>query len=205
MPRKEINFDKTHFYKIVCKNMDIKDCYVGHTTDFTKRKSNHKKSCNDERRHNHNYYLYQRVRENGGWENWDMVLIDTIKCENSLEARKKEREFIENLHATLNQNKRPYISPEEKVEYNHELYLKTKDIKEERRKQRRENDPEKFNDISRRTYLKRKEYFNRPYQCDCGSVCQFRMKSKHFKTLKHQQYIQSLEQSNPQETTSDKS
>ena len=28
MPLKEINCEKTHFYKIVCKDTSIKDCYV---------------------------------------------------------------------------------------------------------------------------------------------------------------------------------
>ena len=42
MPRVPIDYSQTHFYKIVCRNTDIKDCYVGHTTDFTKRKNRHK-------------------------------------------------------------------------------------------------------------------------------------------------------------------
>lgn len=40
MPKLPINYSNTHFYKIVCKNADIKDCYVGHTTDFKRRKAN---------------------------------------------------------------------------------------------------------------------------------------------------------------------
>ena len=46
MPRKPIDYRHTHFYKIVCKDLNIKDCYVGHTTDFTKRKYQHKTACN---------------------------------------------------------------------------------------------------------------------------------------------------------------
>ena len=42
MPRQPINYDNTCFYKIVCKNLDIHDIYVGHTTDFTTRKLHHK-------------------------------------------------------------------------------------------------------------------------------------------------------------------
>ena len=36
MPLKEINYDKTHFYKLMCKDFNITDCYVGHTTDWVK-------------------------------------------------------------------------------------------------------------------------------------------------------------------------
>ena len=42
MPRKELNYDKTYFYKIVCKDLNIKDCYVGHTLNF-KTESQHTK------------------------------------------------------------------------------------------------------------------------------------------------------------------
>ena len=36
MPRKPIDYSKTHFYKIVCNDTEIKPVYVGHTTDFTR-------------------------------------------------------------------------------------------------------------------------------------------------------------------------
>ena len=42
MPRLPIDYSKTIIYRIVCKNPEIKDCYVGQTTDFTSRKSCHK-------------------------------------------------------------------------------------------------------------------------------------------------------------------
>ena len=34
MPRKEIDYSKTVIYKIVCNDLNVKDVYVGHTTDF---------------------------------------------------------------------------------------------------------------------------------------------------------------------------
>ena len=49
--------------------------------------------------------VYEFIRKNGGWDNWDMILIETIKCENNLEARKKEREHLEQLGATLNKER----------------------------------------------------------------------------------------------------
>ena len=45
MPRKEIDYSKTVMYKIVCNDLRVKDLYVGHTTDFTKRKNGHKTNC----------------------------------------------------------------------------------------------------------------------------------------------------------------
>ena len=43
MPRKPIDYSNTHFYKIVCKDLGIKELYVGHTTNFKNRKLDHKK------------------------------------------------------------------------------------------------------------------------------------------------------------------
>ena len=45
MPKTILDYGKTIIYKIVCKELTIKDCYVGHTTDMTKRKHAHKFAC----------------------------------------------------------------------------------------------------------------------------------------------------------------
>ena len=113
MPSKPIDYSKTHFYKIVCKDTSITDCYVGHTTDFTKRKNHHKANCYNQNSKNFSNYVYHFFRENGGWNNFDMVVINIQKCESSLEARKIEREHIEELQATLNRYV-PYKTEEEK-------------------------------------------------------------------------------------------
>ena len=53
MPRHPINYDNTCFCKIVCKNLDIHDIYVGHTTDFTTRKTAHKTASNNNKKNLH--------------------------------------------------------------------------------------------------------------------------------------------------------
>ena len=122
MPLKAINYDKTHFYRIVCKDLDIKECYVGHTTDFNTRKCQHKHDSIRNNSEKHNIYVYEFIRENGGWDNWDMVLIKTEKCDNEIDAKSKERYYIEQYKASLNKIKRPYISEEEKKELYKEYY-----------------------------------------------------------------------------------
>ena len=102
MPLNKIMYDKTHFYKIVCRDLNIKDCYVGHTTNFRTRKNQHKTTCNSPLNKSHNFPVYKFIRENYGWDNFDMILIETLSCENKLEAEKIERRFIEELNCTLN-------------------------------------------------------------------------------------------------------
>ena len=47
MPKKDIDYSKTIIYKIVCNDLNITDVYVGHTTNFIKRKARHKYDCNN--------------------------------------------------------------------------------------------------------------------------------------------------------------
>lgn len=180
MPRKPIDYSKTYFYKIVCKDTSITDCYVGHTTDFTKRKHKHKHSCLVETNKSHNCNVYQYIRSFGGWDTWEMILIDTIACENSLDARKKEREFVEKFKATLNIN---IPSRSSKEHYNdnkiqmlekckeyretnkEQVLLKQKEYREnnkekcyEQKKQWKENNPERYKQYFKDYYLKNKEY-----------------------------------------------
>lgn len=102
MPQRNIDYSKCMFYKLVCKDLAIKDCYVGQTTDFKSRKAQHKSDSALPDSHNGGYKVYQKIRETGGWENWEMVLIEQKACENALEAKARERHWVETLNANLN-------------------------------------------------------------------------------------------------------
>ena len=95
MPKNEIDYSSTIIYKIFCKNSSIKETYVGHTTSFIKRKYHHKICCNNL---NNNLNIYKTIRENGGWDNWEMVELGCYNCKNSEEARIKEQEHYEALN-----------------------------------------------------------------------------------------------------------
>ena len=138
MPKVAMDYSKTHFYKIVCKDLSIKDCYVGHTTNLMKRKHHHKNLCINPNNKQYNSFKYQFIRDNGGWDNWEIVLIKTESCENSFEAVRKEREYIEELQASLNKVK-PISSKEEKVEYDRNYYQNNKERYSENKKKHYEN------------------------------------------------------------------
>lgn len=97
-----VNYNDTIIYKLCCKNPEIKDIYVGHTCNHLRRKHEHKKACNNSNRKDYNYHVYKFIRDNGGFDNWHMVMIEEYPCESKLQAERKEREYIENLNATLN-------------------------------------------------------------------------------------------------------
>jgi hypothetical protein len=99
MPKLIIDYSNTIIYKICCKNESINELYVGHTTNFVQRKSQHKQGSYDV---SNKCKLYETIRNNGGWDNWNMEIIDFKNCENSYEARKIEQYYFETLNATLN-------------------------------------------------------------------------------------------------------
>jgi hypothetical protein len=97
MPRKSIIYENTVMYKLVCNDTNVVDFYIGHTTDFVKRKSQHKsKSIFSTQK------LYKTIRDNGGWDNWDMVIIEKFPCLDRLEALLREQYWYEQLKAKLN-------------------------------------------------------------------------------------------------------
>ena len=100
MAKKKINYQNTVIYKICCD--DTEEFYIGSTTDFTRRKSQHKSACNNENNKNHTSKIYQTIREYGGWDNWRMVVVEEYPCENKREAEKREEEIRMELKTTFN-------------------------------------------------------------------------------------------------------
>jgi len=113
MPKVDIDYSNTIIYKIYCTDPNIKELYIGHTTNFVQRKHSHKQSCINEKSPNHQCKLYKVIRDNGGWYNWRMEIISFHNCKNNYEARIKEQEYFEKLNATLN-SVEPMPKPKDK-------------------------------------------------------------------------------------------
>jgi hypothetical protein len=139
MPRLPIDYSKTIIYKIVCNDLNITDIYVGSTTDFIRRKNEHKRCCNNEKSKKYNLKVYQIIRQNGGWDNFTMIEIEKYNCNDSNEAHAKERYHYELLNSSLNSNL-PNRTQQEYYEAN-----KLKIV--EQQKQYRKNNKEKIAEI----------------------------------------------------------
>ena len=249
MPLNPIKYSNTIMYKLICNDLNITDCYIGHTTDFKSRKSKHKSKCNNINDKNYNLKVYQYIRDNGGWDNWSMIMIEEYKCNNILEALKRERELIEELKATLNcripsrtkneykkkyyknnidkykeQHKEYYENNKEKIlEKCKEYSIDNKDKIKERKKKYHEDNKEQIKDKHKKYYEdnkeQKKEYYNnnkdkikeqkkeyyynnkekilekckKKFNCKCGGYYTFQCKARHERTLKHQNYLLSIE------------
>jgi hypothetical protein len=184
MPRKPIDYSNTIIYKLCCNDPSITDIYVGHTTDFTNRKRGHKFSCNNEYNKSYNIYVYQFIRDHGGWANWSMVEIEKISCIDSNDACKNERRNIELLGATLNrivpsrtytewrEDHKEEIREQKKIyneKHKEEIREQTKKYKEDHKKEIREQN-KKYNEEHRekireyqQKYRKDHKEYNKEY------------------------------------------
>lgn len=200
MPKKVMDYSKTIIYKIVCNDLNITECYVGHTTNFIQRKNKHKYSCNTETHNTYNYKIYQTIRTNGGWDNWSMIEIEKYPCNDINEATARERHWYEQLNSKLNslcprRTKQDYYETnkeqilEKQKEYREtnkeQIYKKNKEYYETNKeqisiwhKQHRENNKEQ---------IKAKK--NQKFNCECGGKYTQCHKSEHYNTQKHKDFM----------------
>jgi hypothetical protein len=157
MPRKSIDYSKCIIYKLCCNDPSITDIYVGHTTDKTRRKQQHKSSCNNENGNSYNTYVYQFIRENGGWDNWSMIVLDEYQCENKNQAELKERYYIELFQSTLNTVLRPITTRQERLEQLKEYYEENKEEQKEYQKEYNEKNKEEIRNYKKEYNEKNKE------------------------------------------------
>ena len=187
MSKIEIDYSNTIIYKITCKDTTINDVYVGHTTNFVQRKHTHKNSCINEKTCNYKCKLYDTIRKNGGWDNWQMEIIGFYNCANHYEAREKEQEFFISLNATLNS-----IEPLSKSKVTNVInkyYCETCDLKFETLKFLEIHNVDDHNKINNVTKNTENKYF-----CKC---CYYTTSKKsnitnHYSSIKHNAMVDKL-------------
>ena len=142
MPRKVMDYSKVVIYKIVCNDLAVTEVYVGHTTNWTQRKKNHKNCCScSSNSKQYNILLYKTIREHGGWDNWTMVEVEKYPCNGVGEATARERYWFEFFNSKLNiqvparSSKEYYQSKREHILEYQKAYNKKNDaeIKEKQR------------------------------------------------------------------------
>ncbi len=168
------DYSKSNIYKLCCLDTNIKDIYIGSTCNFTNRKYCHKRAVNNDKVKEYNCEVYKFIRKNGGWSNWDMVLIEEVVCENKKQLHKIEREYLEKLEATLN-TKLPNITQDERLKYQRDYYQKNiKTIKTNYQKNKEKHkescktnyqkNKEKIKEQRKKRYEKNKEKILKKYQ-----------------------------------------
>jgi hypothetical protein len=116
MPKLPIDYSKLAIYQIRIGNY----VYTGSTTQFVKRKYQHKhKALNfDEAK------LYKVINQEGGWSKATIGIIEHYPCNSFAEARERERYWVEQQLETYCLNTYvPFTSVEEKQQYMQDYML----------------------------------------------------------------------------------
>ena len=194
-----IQYNKSTIYKLCCKDANITEIYIGSTTNFRLRKSQHKVNCHNEKHKAYNFEVYKIIRENGGFENWDMIEIEKVNATDKKDLEKNERRVIDQLKPILNCRipgrtvKEYYVDNYDKikeynVKYNAENADKIKErqkkyeadnsdkIKERQKKYRKKN-PDKFKEYREKNADKNKEY-QKEYYAENSDKILIEMKQK---------------------------
>ena len=136
-------------YKIKSLDSTIDYCYVGSTQNFIKRKWNHKSRCNTMHKKNDNK-LYNTIRENGGWINFQMTPIEEYLCDTPLQARMREQVLIDEIEKNKLNSINAFISVEDKQD---QIAKRKKEYEFKKRKQIAEQIAEQIKDF----YFKNKD------------------------------------------------
>ena len=202
MPKLPKDFSKGLIYKLCCLDPNVKEIYVGSSTNFVERKKGHKDCCNNPNCKQYNYKVYQHIRANGNWDNWNMVLIEFYPCDNNLELGRREDYWKQELQASLNSQSPPMYETkqeyyqahrEQRVEYMKEYYEENREKLKEYMKEHYETNKEKFREQHKEYRVSNKEQIaekmKQKITCECGRVICRYGKGRHQKSQYHQNYL----------------
>jgi len=166
-----MNESKQYYYVYKLFNPDCPEFYIGSTKNMGSRIRCHKSRCNNEYDSNHSFKVYQYIRSNGGFDSWQFEVLEHIRNSiNTKELYDVERKYIEQLKPSLN----CFIPNRTKGEY----YQDNRETIRANQTQYRQDNKELL--------LSNKK---QKHQCPCGGRYTTGSKARHFKTKKHQSFI----------------
>ena len=176
----DIRYENGVIYMIKHKTDDTKEFYIGSSFEFKARCRKHKTVCNNENSTKYNYKLYQYIRENGNWNEWDIILLYDYPCKNKYQLELEEQRAIKGYKSTLNtqvpcrtQQERYKDNKEKILQQNKEYRKNNKEKIKQKDKERYENNKEKYSQKNNERYKNNKEEINKKraikINCDiCG-------------------------------------
>ena len=193
-------FNNTIFgiiYLIKHKTCDDKKVYIGSTIDLKRRIRLHRKRCNNEKCKNYKNKLYQYIRENGGFNEYEFIILECYVCNFKHELYDREDDYIKNYPNNLN-SQRAYLTGRESKEKIREIkkkyYIDNKEKINENFKKYYDKNKEKISKRSNEYYQNNKDIINEQRKekitCECGSIVRKGLIARHRKSLKHIAFIE---------------
>jgi len=191
------DFTNSIIYHI--RHMESKEVvYVGSTTNFSQRKAKHKHNCNHEVKE-FTYPIYCHIRNNGGFDCFELIPIKSLKLENKTQLLIAEQEEIDK-HGTLVNGYKAHTTIEEHKEYMKHYHQENKENINEKKKlyyqEKKEQFKQYYQDHKQEIAEKKKQYYqknieNNPEkykekaECEyCAKLLSKQYMSRHHKTCK---------------------
>lgn len=217
---------KGYVYKLCIRDGSVDDVYIGSTFNLKQRRRHHKSNCTAKTSPAYNYYVYQFIRDNGGWDNWTMHVLEELDNLNKFELKKMERKYIEEHKPSLNKRVPLNFQTNDewnKKEYDREYYNHNKqhalekmaiyrETHQDERKEYLKNNKEKFKQYDEQYRANNREKIrqrdrekyrtNRTQRVlcpNCNITITIARKSAHNKTKRHLENVEKANKSIQQE------
>jgi hypothetical protein len=148
------------------------------------------------------------MRLHGGWDNWNMLVIEEVNARNKRHLNQIEAKYIRELKAELNHDIPQDIEEGlEEKEWKRQYYGENREIIAEKKKKHYEDNREKISDKNKKRYEdnreqileKKKEYRENNREkiaekakekivCECGSEVTKKNLPRHKRSKKHQDW-----------------
>ena len=172
--------------------------YIGSTNNLQFRIRGHKSRCYKEGQKEYNKSAYKYIRENGGFENFEFIILEECDIE---KLKRLEQSYMDVYKPTLNMCNANGFDKKEWYEINKEKLSQQKkeyrEINKEKiqqiKKEYHEKNKEKHNETSKKYREINREKLhkqaNQKFNCECGGRFTRANKLKHLKTKMHQDYL----------------
>ena len=189
-----------YIYKIQHKKRKDTPVYFGSTTNLKDREKQHKYNCCDPKYSKYNYYVYQFIRDYGGWENWKLIKLNEILFSEKKELNEVERLYIKDYENTGKKTLNKTVPNRTKKEWLKDNPDKLNNILIRSRLKHREKANEyrrlHYHKNKERIKQKNKEYYeankdkinksrSQKWVCMCGTEVLLRNRKEHLKSLEH--------------------
>ena len=153
--------------------------YIGSTCEPTlaRRLAGHQYSYKSYLNGKHDYVTSFKIIQNN---DYDMVLIESYPCETKDQLHARERYYIESIEC-VNKNI-PHSTPKESVKNIMKI------IKKQIQEYNKEYQNNIISKIKKLFMIRKKEKYN----CECGGIYSLDNKARHFKSIKHIKYLNTL-------------
>ena len=195
------DYSNACIYEIRCKNPSIKATYIGGTKNLESRITQH--FYNLTQKSKKQFYVYQFITDHGGWDNFEICLLEKVNCKNRQELSMREAEWINKYKPSLNKNI-PCRTIKEYQLVNKDKLLKANQLSNKRHR-------EKFNLRNRINYQKNKDKYRasvnkyleknrdkinarrkQKYRCLCGATIALSYRPAHIRSRNHKKNMENF-------------